>query len=130
MTNRSAARNVSDMDATQSTAPSACTSPGADAGPSQATPAAGVQTERAVVVVAADWPTTAYVPGRHLLASIPGTANLLVDGRPVTVGLHWDGGGTERPYVADYTDGVTLAECDAIDVAVSQAWDAHGREAA
>lgn len=36
------------MNATQSTAPSACTSPGADAGPSQATPAAGVQTERAV----------------------------------------------------------------------------------
>ena len=130
MTNRSAARNVSDMDATQSTAPSACTSPGADAGPSHATPAAGVQTERAVVVVAADWPTTAYVPGRYLAASVPGTIDLLVDGRPVTVGLQWDVGGEERPYVADAPEDLTLAECDAIDRVVAQAWDAHGREAA
>ncbi len=33
------------------TAPSACTSPGADAGPFHATPAAGVQTERAVLAI-------------------------------------------------------------------------------
>jgi len=108
----------------QRTAPSACTSPGADAGPSQATPAAGVQTERAVVtVIAADWPTTAYVPGRYLAASVPGTIDLLVDGRPVTVGLQWDVGGEERPYVADAPEELTLAECDAIDAAVAEAWE-------
>ena len=83
----------------------------------------------AISVLAADWPTTAYVPGRYLAASVPGTIDLLVDGRPVTVGLQWDVGGEERPYVADYTDGVTLDECDAIDLAVAQAWDAQ-REAA
>ena len=55
----------------------------------------------AISVLAADWPTTAYVPGRYLAASVPGTIDLLVDGRPVTVGLAWDVGGEERPYVAD-----------------------------
>ena len=35
------------------TAPSVCTSPGADASPSHATPAAGVQTERAVIAAEA-----------------------------------------------------------------------------
>lgn len=84
----------------------------------------------AISVLAADWPTTAYVPGRYLAASVPGTIDLLVDGRPVTVGLQWDVGGEERPYVADVPDDLTLAECDAIDAAVAQAWDAHGREAA
>lgn len=118
------------MDSSHTHAPSACTSPGADAGPSHATPAAGVQTERAVVVVAADWPTTAYVPGRYLAASVPGTIDLLVDGCPVTVGLHWDVGGTEQPYVADAPEELTLAECDEIDRVVAAAWDAHGREAA
>lgn len=112
------------------TAPPACASP--DGAPSlrAPTPAAEVQTERAVVVVAADWPTTAYVPGRYLAASVPGTIDLLVDGRPVTVGLQWDVGGEERPYVADAPEELTLAECDAIDRVVAQAWDAHGREAA
>jgi hypothetical protein len=114
------------MDATHTTAPSACTSPGADATPPSATPAAGVQTERAVVtVLAADWPTTAYVPGRYLAASVPDTIDLLVDGRPVTVGLQWDVGGEERPYVADAPEELTLAECEAIDAAVAAAWEAR-----
>ena len=73
---------------------------------------------------------TAYVPGRYLAASVPGTIDLLVDGPPVTVGLQWDVGGEERPYVADAPECLTIAQCDAIDAAVAQAWDAHGREAA
>ena len=83
----------------------------------------------AITVLAADWPTTAYVPGRYLAASVPGTVDLLVDGRAVTVGLHWDVGGEEQPYVADAPEDLTLAECEAIDVAVARAWDAQ-REAA
>lgn len=82
-----------------------------------------------ITVLAADWPTTAYVPGRYLAASVPGTIDLLVDGRAVTVGLQWDVGGTEQPYVDDVPEDLTLAECEAIDVAVARAWDAQ-REAA
>ena len=113
------------------TAPPVCASPDGAPPLRAPTPAAGAQTGRAVVtVIAADWPTTAYVPGRYLAASVPGTIDLLVAGRPVTVGLQWDVGGEERPYVADAPEDLTLAECDAIDRAVAQAWDAHGREAA
>jgi hypothetical protein len=68
--------------------------------------------------------------GESIDASVPGTIDLLVDGRAVTVGLQWDVGGEERPYVADAPEELTLAECEAIDRAVAQAWDAHGREAA
>ena len=82
-----------------------------------------------ITVLAADWPTAAYVPGRYLAASVPGTVDLLVDGRAVTVGLQWDVGGTEQPYVADAPEDLTLAEREAIDVAVARAWDAQ-REAA
>lgn len=77
----------------------------------------------AITVLAADWPTTAYVPGRYLAASVPGAIDLLVDGRAVTVGLQWDVGGEERPYVADAPEDLTLAECEAIDAAVAAAWE-------
>ena len=114
------------------TDPAACASPEAATPPSLAAPTvAEAQTAGPVVaVLATDWPTTAYAPGRYLPASVPGTIDLLVDGRPVTVSLHWDVGGTEQPYVADAPEELTLAECDEIDRVVAAAWDAHGREAA
>lgn len=84
----------------------------------------------AVTVTATDWPGYGHLPGRRDPVSIPGTADLLVDGTQVTVGLHWDVGGTEQPYVADAPEELTLAECDEIDRVVAAAWDAHGREAA
>lgn len=116
----------------EATDPAACASPEAATPPSLAAPtAAGAQTARPVVTVtAADWPSFAYVPGRYLPSSVPGAVDLLVDGRPVTVGMHWDVGGTEQPYVADAPEDLTIAECDEIDRVVALAWDAHGKEAA
>lgn len=106
----------------QITAPTACASP--DGAPSLPAPTSVAGAQTGAVVLSADWPTYAHVPGRYLAASVPGTADVLINGRRVTIGLAWDVGGEERPYVADYTDGVTLAECDAIDRAVHRAWDA------
>ena len=93
---------------------------------------AGAQTGRPVAtVIAADWPCMSMLPGSSVLYSLPGTADLIVDGRTVTVALCLDHGDTDRPYVSDYPESMDLAQCDTIDAAIGAAWDAQcGREAA
>lgn len=74
----------------------------------------------AVTVTATDWPGFGYLAGHYTPVSIPGTADLLVDGTQVTVALWLDDG---TPYVADAPEWLTIAQCEAIDVAVAAAWD-------
>ena len=126
LTNRSAARNVSDMDATQSTAPRPA-SPGGRRPPRRPRPL-GCRPSGRWSWLPRTGSTTAYVPGRYLAASVPGTIDLLVDGRPVGGPAVGRGRRGAAP-VADAPEGLTLAECDAIDRVVAQAWDAHGRAA-
>lgn len=74
----------------------------------------------AVTVTATDWPGFGYLAGHYTPVSIPGTADLLVDGTQVTVALWLDDG---TPYVADAPEWLTIAQCDAIDAAVAEAWE-------
>ena len=74
----------------------------------------------AVTVTATDWPGHGHLAGRRDPVSIPGTADLLVDGTQVTVALWLDDG---TPYVADAPEHLTIAQREAIDRAVAVAWE-------
>lgn len=91
LTIRADARKVSDMDDSP-TAPSACTSPGADASPSDATPAAGVQTEGAVVTAEA-----------HGTGTYPTSVVVTIDGVAHAVDVTPD------------RDDWTLPDCETVD---------------
>jgi hypothetical protein len=117
------------MDATHTTAPSACTSPGADATPPSATPAAGVQTERAVVAVDLSEPLDTLIPTAVGVAFADGTVAVytvyLDDG--VAVG---SSGTTTLPYCfAPWPENTTVEQDEAAERAITAAWLAQ-REAA
>ena len=106
------------MDPTNITDPSACASPDGASLPTP-TPAAGVQTERPVMLDV-DWPSYATV-GQKSKARL-GSATVEIGGKVVTVGLAWDAGGTDQPYVHRHDGATTADEDDAIERAVGLVW--------
>jgi hypothetical protein len=97
------------MDASTTTDPSACTSPGADASPSLATPAAGVQTDRPVVTC------TAYAGGY---------ADIVIDGVAFDgVSVAWDT--TDRAFILDTIGNAEAVEEAYWSGAMSEAIDAR-----
>lgn len=99
------------------TAPSACTSPGADAGPLPATPAVGVQTERAVTI----YGVTARATGEGYW---PDAVTFSVrGGTPYTVA--WPAGGIDD---FDLPEAIEHVDAWRVIAAVSDAVEAYGRD--
>lgn len=86
---------------------------------------AGAQTGRPVVAfVSADWPGVATIARCSSIVTTtePGTADLLLGDRALTVALAWDDADGGAPYVTDYGDATTLDDAEQIDGVIASAW--------